>query len=136
MPRKEFSAKTKRLAWARANGMCECVVDAKTDQPILTSLLNYRGSWKRCCAPIDLGCFIYEHVNAVWMSDDNSLENCAVYCLPCAKFKTKSDRKRIDKVKRILKKRAGLRKPRGRALPGTKRSGLKRKFGGKIVHRI
>jgi len=118
MPRKEFSAAVRRAAWERANGMCEAI-----------------WSGRRCNFPVHIGCFIYEHLNPVWMCDDASLENCAVYCLACAKAKTKTDIKNIAKVKRIQKKRAGLRKPRGRPLPGTKRSGIKRKVNGQVVRR-
>ena len=87
-PRKEFSRATKRAAWERSGGRCECVIDGL-----------------RCDAPVDTGCFIYEHLDPVWISDDASLDNCGVFCLPCAKAKTRKDVADIAKVKRIRDKR-------------------------------
>jgi len=124
-PRREFSAKTKTAAWERAGGQCEGLVITERSWPVLV----------RCTAPVDIGCFVYEHLNPAWMSDDASLENCAVYCLRCAKVKTKLDVKNIAKAKRIIAKRTKTKKPRGRPLPGTKRSGWKKSVGGKVERR-
>ena len=89
----------------------------------------------RCNAPVDLGGFHYDHIVPTWMSDDCGVENGQLLCIFCHRTKTKQDIKNIAKVKRIQKKRAGLRKPRGRPLPGTKRSGIKRKVNGQVVRR-
>ena len=124
MPRKEFSVAVRRAAWERAGGRCE------------GTLIHWdNGTSERCGAPIDIGNFHYDHIVPTWMSDDASLANCQVLCTACHKTKTKQDVKNIAKVKRIQKKQAGLRKPRGRALAGTKRSGWKRKIDGRVERR-
>ena len=125
MPRREFSAKTKAAAWERANGMCEGLIVTERSWPTPV----------RCNAPVDIGCFHYDHIDPVWISGSNSLTNCMVLCVPCHKLKTKTDVKNIAKVKRIHKKAAGTKKPRGRALAGTKRSGLRKKMSGEVMRR-
>ena len=122
MPRREFSAKTRRAAWERANGMCEGMVD-----------MGY--AVVRCLAPVDTGNFHYDHLDPDWYSKDNELENCAVLCVVCHKAKTKTDVKNIAKSKRIIDKRIKARTPKGRPIPGTKRSGWKRKMNGEVVRR-
>ena len=115
--RREFSTKTKREAWERCNGMCE---------------MNRNGV--RCGAPIDLGRFIYDHLDPDWYSKDNELENCQVICLPCNREKTAKDQGDIAKSKRIIDKRMKARKP-GRAMPGTKASGLRKRMDGTVERR-
>lgn len=122
-PRREFSAATRRAAWARANGACEGTL---TESPFH----RYR-----CNAPIDLGNFHYDHISPDWYSKDNELENCQVLCRVCHSAKTRRDVKDIAKSKRIIDKRIKARKPRGRPLMGTKRSGWKRKVNGEVVRR-
>ena len=129
--RREFSIETRRLAWTRANGACE----GRVPQHDPKAPYDYLRPFRRCNAPVDIGCFVYEHLNPAWMSDDASLENCAVYCLRCAKVKTKLDVQNIAKAKRIIAKRTKTKKPRGRPLPGTKRSGWKKSVGGKVERR-
>ena len=93
--RREFSARTKRAAWERANGMCE-------------------GWWGfRCNAPLDLGNFHYDHIDPDYFSKDNELENCQVLCHACHKAKTAKDVKAIAKSKRIQDKRKKVRTKRG-----------------------
>src|SRR5215469_18169679 len=113
-PREEFSSLVKRLAWARANGRCEGVVlgdeDCSTQQLV------------RCNAPIDLGEFHYDHVVPYWTCRDSSLSNCQVLCRECHRRKTKGDVRDIAKVKRIRDKLIKARRPKGRPIPGSKRS--------------
>lgn len=116
VPRREFSARTKRLAWERANGFCEGQIHY-SEPPY----------YYRCNAPIDLGEFHYDHIDPDWFSKDNELENCQVLCRQCHLDKTRLDIKNIAKSKRIMNKRMKAKKKRG---------GFKgwRKFDGTVVH--
>lgn len=113
--RREFSTRTRRAAWERCNGYCEFV----------------RGG-VRCNAPVDLGCFIYDHIDPDWFSKDNELDNCQVICIPCNREKTGRDQANIAKSKRIIDKRIKARSARGRALPGTRASGLRKRMSGTV----
>ncbi len=79
--RKEFSARTKRQAWERANGFCQS-----------------------CYMPLDRG-HHYDHIDPDWFSKDYELQNCQVICRDCHSIKTKRDIKNIAKSKRIINKR-------------------------------
>ena len=120
--RQEFSSVTRRLAWARANGRCEGTVEGLFGEA-------------RCSAPIDLGEFHYDHIDPEWISGRNDLDNCQVLCRWCHREKTKRDIKVIAKVKRVLDKSSKARTPRGRPMPGTKRSGLRKKLDGTVERR-
>ena len=125
-PREEFSSITRRLAWARANGRCEGIVPGIFDVPGLFD------DPVRCDAPIDIGEFHYDHINPEWLSFNNDLANCQVLCRECHRIKTKGDVKTIAKVKRIRDKRIKARRPRGRPLLGTKRSGIRKRMSGRV----
>lgn len=122
MPRREFSAATKRAAWERCGGHCEGVVqfDGWMAQPM------------PCGAPLNHGCFHYDHCDPDWYSKDNELSNCKVLCRLCHAAKTKVDVKAIAKSKRIRDKRIKARKPKGRPLPGTRASGLRKRMDGTV----
>ena len=126
--RLEFSAVTKRAAWERAGGRCEGQLRTVAECPDGT----FTGSDFPCWAPIDVGGFHYDHIDNVWTSQNNSLENCQVLCIACHKAKTKRDVKQIAKTKRIIKKAAGLKISR-HPLPFGRGSLLKRKLNGTIA---
>lgn len=110
----EFSKDTKAKAFARAKGHCECGCGMKIiagDGPE------------------------YDHRIEVALGGDNSLENCVVLRKRCHRSKTSSHAGTLAKVKRTAEKNAGLRKPKGRPLPGTKASGWKKRFDGSTVRR-
>jgi hypothetical protein len=119
-PRREFSAATRRAAWERANGQCEAYLESPTGFADVGLI--------RCTAPLDVGNFHYDHIDPDWFSKDNELDNCAVICRRCHELKTKKDKRNIAKSKRIQDKRIKARKPKGRPMPGTKRSGWKKTF--------
>ena len=103
--RREFSPKTKRMAFERSKGMCEgCGITLERKRPE------------------------YDHRDADYFSKDNSLENCAVLCQPCHRAKTNRDIKIIAKTKRIRDREAGIKKRR----PGFRSW---RKFNGEVVYR-
>lgn len=73
--RRTFSRSTKRDAYARASGKCEC---------------NRVPRFPFCCngARLFVGKIIYEHVNPWEISRDSSPANCAVLRIECAQQKT------------------------------------------------
>lgn len=111
MARAEFSRRTKLEAFNRASGHCET------------------------CGCKILSGAEYDHRIPDMVDGGNDVENCRVLCARCHRLKTKADRPEIDKTRRILKKRAGLRKPKGRPLPGTKASGWRKRMNGTVERR-
>lgn len=109
MSRREFSTKTKVLAFDRCGGLCE-----------------------GCGAPLSAaGGIEYDHVLAAALGGDNTLENCQVLCgKVCHKQKTHTeDRPMISKSNRIRAKWRGAKKP---SRPQSK---FKRKVNGEVVPR-
>lgn len=86
--RAEFSKKTKLARFEFARGHCE-----------------------ECGSKI-VGVAEYDHVIEDTLTHDNSFENCRCLCGKCHKRKTKKNRPEIDKTRRIIEKRAGVRKSR------------------------
>jgi 5-methylcytosine-specific restriction protein A len=130
--RKEFTAKTKKAAWERANGMCEGVITT-----VIGNMdIGFRYERRRCKFPIDVGTFHYDHFIPEGLSGgDNSLANCQVLCVHCHTAKTvRHDIKAIAKAKRIAKRLSGLKKSRN-PLPFGKDSKWRKKVGGRVVLR-
>ena len=127
--RHEFSAATRRAAWARSGGYCEFVYVRRygkdTGRPDRV---------ERCNLTLYPGRFVYDHIDPDWFSGCNDLSNCQVICELCNKVKTRKDAKAIAKSKRIIDKAIHARAVR-HALPFGKHSGLKKKIGGQIVDR-
>ena len=109
--RLEFTKQTMREALTRCNGLCE-------------GLLS-NGS--RCNANLWQKLRHFDHIIPAAIGGDNSLQNCAVLCIPCHAEKTaKRDIPIIAKSKRIADRHNGIKKPR------TIRSW--RRFNGEIVN--
>ena len=87
--RQEFSAKVKVAAFERADGNCE-----------------------NCTARLAVGKFVYDHKTPDWMGGQPTLDNCQVICSACDGTKTPTDQRRIAKTKRVIRKHAGVKKPR------------------------
>lgn len=118
MTRANFTAKTKRQAHERSNGICECsLIPHVFDKP--------------CGRPIgDANCF-YEHVDCDALSHDNSLANCAVLTKACWHYKTNHyDKPTIAKSNHVRDAAWNIKRPKGRPLPGTKASGWRHKING------
>ena len=124
--RKEFSRKTRRQAWERANGACE------GERLACDGALG--AGYARCAAPIDLGRFEYDHQIPDWMGGDNSLSNCVVLCLQCHTEKTARDQGNIAKSKRIRDKQIKAKTSK-RPMPFGRGSKLKKRLDGSIVER-
>ena len=123
--RQEFSRKTRRKAWERADGVCEGLVF----RPEIVGM-----EWVRCNAPLYYGCFHFDHVDPAWTSGRNDLANCQLLCLPCHKEKTVKDQGDIAKSKRIQDKRIKAKTSRN-PLPGGRSSKYKKKMDGSVVLR-
>ena len=115
MARIEFSRKTKRDAFARAEGRCE---------------------WKdadgeRCNVRLYPGNVEYDHALSAELGGDASLGNCQVLCKTHHRaFKTPQDLKTIAKSNRIRDKHTGAMKKRGRPIPGSRGSGIRKPMNG------
>lgn len=107
MPRREFTAKTKREAWERSGGACEAEGDAYG-----------LGHGVRCGADLTRAGVEYDHEDPDANSKDNSLENCVCACRKCHLWKTvHRDRPLIAKTNHQQDKQRNIRKPGHRPFP-------------------
>ena len=58
------------------------------------------------------GPMIDEHIIPLELGGSNDLSNRELWCVPCAKAKTRADRKAIAKVARIRRREAGEERPK------------------------
>lgn len=116
MGRRNFTRETQRQALARAKGQCE---------PALPS-------GERCPCAIEPGRYRTDHVMPDGIGGAPTLENRQVICVGCGRAKYLRDRATIDRTRRIEDRRAGITDPWRRAMPGGRRSPLKRLIGGVI----
>ena len=104
-----------------------------------------KAAFARCCRngiPYCEGCDIqirltpiFEHVTPDGLGGEPTLENCKVHCKNCADVKTfTEDNPRMAKADRVLKKNFGL-KPKGRPMPGSRASGLRKRMDGTVERR-
>ncbi len=124
MPRLEFSAQTKRDAFARSNGICEC----------------HRIPWLRrpngCRVKLSGGNIFYEHINPDGIRKDASLDNCAVLSKTCWRKKTdRYDRKVIAKSNHVRDRFIGAFRSRS-PLPGGRDDPRKKTMAGAVVDRV
>src|SRR3954469_15610377 len=109
--RKEFSARTKALAFQRANGKCD-----------------------ECGTRLQPGRIAFDHVIPDGLTGVNDLNNCNVLCTACHKQKTRDDVGRIAKAKRRYARDIGEKASRN-PMPGGRASKWKRKLSGEWVRR-
>lgn len=108
MSRREFPKSVRTAALKRCDGICEC----------------------GCGQPITGKVHFDHHPIAAYFDGPATLANCRVLMERCHKLTTsQQDRPRIDKARRIIEKRAGLRGNKGRGFRGWRR------FDGTIVWR-
>jgi 5-methylcytosine-specific restriction endonuclease McrA len=108
----EFGKAVKRAAYFRSCGYCE-----------------------GCGRELAEGDIEYDHEIPAWMGGAATLDNCKCICKSCHKLKTKRDVKNIAKSKRLQDKRIKARKPKGRPILGSKRSGLRKRMDGTVERR-
>jgi len=124
MSRLEFTAKTKRAAFERSRGICECHLVAMLNRP------------HGCGQKLAEGRIRYEHIIPDNIRPDNSLDNCAVLSLGCWREKTDIyDRKVIAKSNHMRDRARGIKRRRGRPFPTNRDGPFKRKVTGEVVRR-
>jgi hypothetical protein len=91
---------------------------------------------ENCGIVLRAGNIEYEHLLSDGLGGEPTLQNCGVWCRSsCSKTKTfTEDNPRMQKADRVLKKNYGLR-PKGRPMPGSKASGLRRRMDGTVERR-
>lgn len=124
MSRMEFPNKTKRAAYLRSGGFCECARVPMLDRPL------------GCGIALRDGQIRYEHIIPDQIRPDNSLENCAALTVACWRQKTDNyDLPIIAKAKRVADRAHGIKRSTSRPMPGSKASGISKRMDGTIVRR-
>jgi 5-methylcytosine-specific restriction protein A len=119
MRRLEFSAQTKRQAFARSAGICEC----------------HRIPWLKrpdgCDVALVAGGIFYEHITPDAIRPDNSIENCAVLSRTCWRKKTaRFDVPTIAKSNHIRDRHIGAVATPQQVIVGSRASGWKNHMRG------
>lgn len=126
MARSEFTRTTKREALLRSGKLCEA------------SGVKYghKGD-ERCGANLGDG-VQFDHVQECREGGDNSLANCLSVCRSCHQYKTNRVRQECAKSDRLAGRKERPRskwKWQTRPMDGTKASGIKKRFDGKVERR-
>jgi 5-methylcytosine-specific restriction endonuclease McrA len=79
--------------------------------------------------------WIIEHLLAIINGGQNRENNLGVTCGWCKPDKDRKDVAVKVKSARVRAKHAGVKKTSGRPMPGTKASGLKKAFDGRVIKR-
>lgn len=112
MSRQEFSVSTKKAAYDRSNGICECGCGVAF------------GSGKNRPE--------YDHRIECALGGDNSLENCVVLRLCCHSTKTSTRAPTLAKAGRIERKQRGIKPMHKQLIPGSKGSGFRKRIDGSV----
>jgi 5-methylcytosine-specific restriction endonuclease McrA len=72
----------------------------------------------------------YDHIKALTNGGENREGNLQLLCVPCHKVKTKGDVGEKKISNRVKAKHLGIKKRKGRPMPGSRDSGIKMKIGG------
>lgn len=116
--RREFSAPTKRDAFDRSGGICECHILARRGIKGFSS--------EGCGQKLSPGNTFYEHVDPDALRGLNDLDNCAVLVKTCWRLKTDTyDLPRIASNNRKRDRARGIKPQDYPPLVGTRRSGIK-----------
>lgn len=78
------------------------------------AFLRCGGKCEKCSANLKVGESEYDHIVPYALTQDSTLENCQVLCIPCHRgvgAKTSDDIKAIAKTKRIWLKHHGIKSP-------------------------
>lgn len=120
--RLNFTSATKREAFRRSCGICECHMIPWLKRPF------------GCGVKLVEGAINYEHINPDQIRPDKSLDNCAVLTRTCWKEKTASyDLPVIAKSNRVQDNARGIRSASTFAC--SRSSPFRKKLNGEIVRR-
>lgn len=114
VPRKPLTTLQRAKLFAEHNGIC-VICGEKID--------GVRERW------------IDEHIIPLARGGTNAWSNRGPAHERCARSKTQADNSGAAKDKRVFAKHIGARVPKGRPMPGSRRSGWKRKLDGTVVRR-
>ena len=125
--RREFGARIKAAALKRcmdSNGVPRCEGIKHEVGPV------------HCNIILRAGDTFYDHDTPDGLGGEPTLENCKVLCGVCHDIKThEHDNPRMTKADNQRKAHFGIKARKGRPLPGTKASGVKKKFDGSVERR-
>lgn len=124
--RLEFNSPTKRAAFDRSEGICEC-----HRVPELMKILH----GVPCGRPLGTGNTEFHHIIADALRPDNSLDNAAALTKTCHAIVTPRDRTVIAQAKRRFDRHHGIRPTPREVIAGTVASGIARRMNGEIVDR-
>jgi hypothetical protein len=111
--RREFSTDTKRQAYERSHGICEC--------HLIPHVFRVA-----CGCALGPGNTFYEHIDPDAISHRNDLDNCAVLTKTCWRFKTNShDKPVVAKSNRVRDLARGIKSRIHKPLTGTVASNVK-----------
>ena len=128
LTRKNFTKETKRLAYERSNGICECHLLAKAGIPGF--------SIEGCGVKLRSGHINYEHINPDGLDGGNDLDNAATLSRNCWRKKTNEyDLPTIAKANRRRDRDRGIEPPPYCPLAGTVASNIRKPFNGPPVFR-
>lgn len=120
--RNEFTNDTKRQAFERSGGVCEC------------HLIPHVFPSGGCGCQLGPGNTFYEHVDPSRISGRNDLSNCATLTRTCWKLKTASyDLPVIARVRKREDRHRGIK--RAPSLPGNRSDPRRKKINGQVVDR-
>jgi 5-methylcytosine-specific restriction protein A len=107
--RREFSRKIRASVALRAGGCCEA-----------------------CGAKLKVGEGEYDHILPDQLGGEPTAENCSLVCRVCHRAKTATDVGRIRKGDRQRDRHTGAMKSSSRPIPGSKASGIRKRFNGTV----
>ena len=94
---------------------------------------GWRCQGEDCGRNIRIGTpFQTDHIIALVNGGKNRESNLQSLCDDCHAIKTRADVKAKAKTARIKKRSYGLRRARGRPMPGTRASGIRKRMDGRV----
>jgi hypothetical protein len=93
----------------------------------------------RCCicgGEIGIKAWFVEHIKPLWLGGPDEEANMGpAHVRPCAVFKTKQEARVRAKTYRQRARHLGIKRRKGRPMPGTIASGWRKKFDGTVERR-
>lgn len=77
----------------------------------------------------------WDHRIPLAIGGDDELDNLEPLCIRCHRLKTKGDQGTIAKARRQRQRNLGIKQAKGRPIPGSKASGLRKRFDGTVERR-